>query len=145
MDDGLAGVYAHPDMKRRAVELEPCRELLDRSYHGKRAAHAALRVLFTGIWYPENRDGSVAEELLERSAVASYGVSNRVEVGLLNDCDILRVELFGERCESREIAEEDGDDPPFEFPLDCFDGHPMGLRGRAARASSGPAATWGAP
>ena len=61
---------------------------------------------------PDGHDG-IADELLDRAAVALDDVPSEVEVAAERVADILRVTLLGKRREAHEIGEKDADELAF--------------------------------
>ena len=76
-------------------------------------AHGPLRViLVAGRRTPDGHDG-IADELLDRAAVAPHDPAREVEVAREEVADLLRVAVFGERREAHQVREQHGDDPAF--------------------------------
>ena len=77
---------------------------------GERRAHGPLGVVLVGGRRPEERHHGIADELLDRAAVAlELGADARV-VGTEDRLDVLRVERLRPRREAHEVAEDDRDD-----------------------------------
>src|SRR5579859_2753290 len=69
-----------------------------------------------------DRHHRVADELLDRSAVAADDEARGVEVAREQVADVLRVARLGERGEADEVGEEDGDDAPLDVGRRSLDG-----------------------
>ena len=104
MDDRLTGVQAHPNVERAVFEPNPGCELLDRAHDGQAAAHGALRVVFAGGRNAEHGHSRVTDELLQRPSMSTDRVTHGLEVRVLDDRHVLRVESFGGGGEAREVA-----------------------------------------
>ena len=79
----------------------------------QRRADGALGVVFLGDRRAPHGHHRVADELLDRAAVALDDVAREVEVARQRVADVLRVTLLGERREADEIREEDAHQAPF--------------------------------
>ena len=77
---------------------------------GKRRANGALRIVLVRQRRPEERHHGVADELLDRAAVALELGTQALVVRAEDRLDVLGVERFGARGETDEVGEEHGHD-----------------------------------
>ena len=107
-DERLPRVHADPHLEReRRIGLVHLRDrLLDRKSRSDRA----LGVVLVGDRRPEDRDDGVADELLDRAAVALELVPQSSVVGSEESADVLRVETLGALRRPDHVGEDDGDD-----------------------------------
>ena len=93
------GLHRRPERPDRVDELEP-------------GPHRPLGVVLVGDRRaPDGHDG-VADELLDRPAVAGDHLAGDLEVAGQGVADLLGVALLGERREPDEVGEEHRDVPP---------------------------------
>ena len=122
----LAGHDTHPGVDHRAQSAHAADDL-------QGGPHGALGVvLVAGRGAPDCHHG-VADELLDRAAVALDDPAGQVEVARQQVADLLRVPVLGDRREAHEVGEEDRDDAPLGHG---WDGRGRGA-GRDCRRSSG--------
>src|SRR6185436_9707058 len=96
--------YFELERRIRLVELD------DRLADRDRRANRSLGIVFVRHRCAEERDDGIADELLDRAAMALELVP---EAGVIRreQCpDVLGIELLGARGEADEIGEENGDD-----------------------------------
>ena len=79
----------------------------------ERGADGALGVVLVRGRRAPDRHDRVADELLDRAAVAVDHLARQVEVARQGLADVLGVALLGERREADEVGEQDGDQAPF--------------------------------
>ena len=101
LDDRLAGV--HGDAHLEAVLLGPVA-------NGECRADRALGVVAVGRRRAEDAHDRVADELLDRAAVALELLADALVVRREDRADVLRIELLGTSGEADEVDEQDGDD-----------------------------------
>ena len=95
--------------------------------------HGALGVVLVAGRRAPDRHHGVADELLDRAAVALDDPAGKVEIARQQVADLLRVPRLGDRREAHEVGEEDRDDPPL-----CHGWRRRGTRaGRGRRRESG--------
>ena len=141
---GLAGQDAGPELERLVAGLPP--EVADRVDEVEGRPHGPLGVVLLGDRRaPDGHDG-VADELLDRAAVALDDLAAQVEVAGQELADLLGVGPVGARREADEVGEEDAD----QAPLGDASAAAGGIAGDAARrrrraARSAPAASRGRP
>src|SRR5690349_9190911 len=123
---GLAGENACADAESRSAELvgEPG----DRRDEVESGPHGALRVVLVCDGRSPYGHHGVADELLDRPAVALDKPAARIEVARQKLPHLLGVALLRDRGESDEIGEEDGDDAPLCKRLDAERLHPVERR-----------------
>ena len=103
---GLAGQHAGARLARREPMLPTEVDQVERG------ADRALGVVLVRDRRAPDRHDRVADELLDRAAVAADDVRAQVEVAGERLADVFRVALLGERREADEIGEQDGDQAP---------------------------------
>ena len=144
-DDRRAGVDADPNLK---LELRVSLvELGDRLDDSQSRPDGSLRVVLVRDRRAEDRHHSVADELLQLTAVAIDRLAHGLEIRVLDKGDILGIEPLRQRRETDEIAEENRHDLPL-LARRCRLGdeqtaavaEPRGIRvlGTAARADHRP-------
>ena len=101
----LAGQHAGASLDARA-------ERLDRVDQLERGTNGALGVVLVRDRRAPDGHHRVADELLDRAAVALDHLAREVEVARQRVADVLRVTLLGERREADEIREQDADEAP---------------------------------
>ena len=104
-------------------------------------ADGALGVVLVGGRRAPDGHHGVADELLDRAAVALDDLARQLEVACQQLADVLRVAVLGERREADEVGEQDRDEPPFSdrgrrSPDAVACGSPVGVRARRAERSA---------
>ncbi len=122
-DCGLPGHDAGPGRDPRAERLDGIDEL-------ETGPHCPLGiVLVCGGSAPDRHDG-VADEFLDRPAVATHHVPGEIEVAAQQVSGVLRVVSLGDRREAHEIREQDRDQPEFGDGSRASRGKPRPARRR---------------
>ncbi len=85
-------------------------ELADAAHDLQGGAHRPLGVVLVARRRAPDGHDRVADELLDRAAVALDDAPGQVEVAREQVADLLRVALLGERGEADHVGEEDGDE-----------------------------------
>ena len=83
----------------------------DRVDEVERGPDRPLGVVLVSDRGAPHRHHGVADELLDRAAVAADDLADSLEVAVLQLADLLGVAALGERGEPDEIGEQDGDEP----------------------------------
>ena len=111
--DDLAGVHADPQADLGAVlAAHAVREGCESRMCRQRRANRALRIILVRLRDPEDREESVADELLGRAAeLLHFGVQQGEEVAL-ERAHVFRIEVLSERRRAGEVGEEHGHDAP---------------------------------
>ena len=111
-DHHLSGVHAGPRAQPRArQEIRVVVQRIERLADVDRGADGTERVVFTQPWDPEDRDHSVADELLYRPAVSFDHAPRSVEVAPKQRLQSLRVEPLAELGRAHDVGEQDRDGP----------------------------------
>ena len=108
-DGGLAGEHAGACLRAR-------RRARDRRDQLERGAHGALGVVLLRDRRAPHGHHGVADELLDRAAVALDRSCARVEVAGEQLARVLRIAALGRGREADEVGEEDGDEPALRLP-----------------------------
>ena len=110
-DDDRAGVDAdaHPDLEA-AFGPEGAVQGRQRDLHVGGGAHGPERVVLVDDRDAEDGHDRVADELLDRSAVALEDRAHRVEPAAHDRAERLRVEVLAEPGRAGDVGEHDGDD-----------------------------------
>ncbi len=127
-DGGLAGDHAGAQSEPRCADVGA--ERPDHLDQLERRAHRPLGVVLARDGRPPDRHHRVADELLDRPAVALDHLPRGVEVAREELAHLLRVTILRQRREADEVGEEDGDEPPLGF------GGRRGRRLRVERAAA---------
>ncbi len=107
-------------------------------------AHGALGVVLVRSRRSPDGHHGIADELLDRAAIAFDDLARQVEVARQRVAHVLRVALRGEGRETDEIGEQDADQPPLgRACVFCLNG-PHGRRTRWSGTGSAAAAQRGA-
>ena len=109
-DERFASVDADADLQIEPLVLGV--QLVDRAADGERRSNGSLRIVLVRDRSAEQRDHRVADELLDRAAVALQLGSEAGIVGREPRSDVLRVHLLGLRGRADDVGEEDGDELP---------------------------------
>ena len=104
-----AGADADPDPERRLELVVQAREL---AAELDGCAHRAQRVVLVHDRDPEDGEHGVADELLDRAAVALQHRLRRLVIARPDAPERLRVELLAERRRVRDVAEDERDRLP---------------------------------
>ena len=99
-DGGFAGQDAGPGLDRGAEGLDRVDEL-------HRGPDGSFGVVFVGGWRAPDGHHGVADELLDRAAVAIHDVAGQVEVAGQELAGLLGIAAFGQGGEAHEIGEQD--------------------------------------
>ena len=102
VDGSLAGQHAGA----RLDALRQARHPVDQF---ERGAHGALGVVFLGGGRAPDRHDRVADEFLDRAAVALDDLARHVEVARQRVANVFRVTFLGERREADQVREQDAD------------------------------------
>ncbi len=109
-DHRFPGVHADPHLQRRLrVLLVQLRDLFEDPEPG---AHGPLGVVLVRDRRTEHRHHRVADELLDRAAMAFEHGAHAVVIRTKPRPHVLRVGLLGRRGEADQVAEEHGHDLP---------------------------------
>ena len=109
-DEHLAGVHADPAGESDAVvAFELVVEVLERGAHVGGGADGAQRVVLVELRDAEDGHHRVADELLDRAAVAFERRTHRVEVARHDLAHRLGVEPLAQLGRARHVAEDDRD------------------------------------
>jgi hypothetical protein len=111
--DDLARVHARAvDEPDAVAALEVVVQLLERALHARRCADGSERVVLVQLGQPEDRHHRVADELLDRAAVALELGAHGVEVPRHHLAQRLRVERLPEARRAFQVGEDDRDRLP---------------------------------
>ena len=106
--DDLARVDADPELERHAVVThELLVEVAESSAQVVRGTHSAQSVVLVQAGHAEDGHHRVADELLDRAAVALDYVASRLEVAGHHAPQALWIELFAEFGRAGHVAEHD--------------------------------------
>ena len=103
-------VTAASPVRTPARACDPRAERRDRVEQLEGGPNCALGVVLVGDRRAPDGHHRVADELLDRAAVAADHAGGELEVPRERLTDLLRVTLLGERREADEVGEEDGDE-----------------------------------
>jgi hypothetical protein len=111
--DDLAGVDARANGKTHAVRfLQLLVQTAERGAHVDRGPDGAQCVVVVDSRDAEDRHRRVADELLHHPTVPLDLAADQVEVTLHHSPQCLRIERLAERCEVRDVREDDSDGLP---------------------------------
>ena len=122
-DRGLAGQDAGPGLDRRPERADRVDEL-------ERGPDGALGVVLVGGRRAPHGHDRVADELLDRAAVAADDVARQVEVAGQQLAGVLGVAALGERREADEVGEQDRDEAALGDRACVRRGRPAARRSR---------------
>ena len=120
-DERLTGCDADPDL-----EVSPS---MGPSADGEGSSHGPLGIVLVGDRRTEQRHGGVADELLDRPAVALELGADALVVAAEHGSHVLGIHPLGTLGGPDQVAEEDGDDLPL---LACARGGGRYFQRRAA-------------
>ena len=133
---GVAGLHAHPGLQALVHGRDRIDEL-----HGR--PHGSLRVILMGDGRAPHGHDRVADELLDRAAVALDDLAAAVEVDTERLAYLLGIAPLGEGREANEVGEQHADQTSFGGALVSTVGRrrrPLGRRSRS-QAQRRPALT----